>query len=70
MCQQVKNKIEKIIKSTNGLPNFTQREYLRYIRIFLLDQFSDNEMEMIRSKKIDLDEWVMEITREITEDLF
>ena len=66
----MKNKIEKVIQSTNGLPNFTQREYLRYIRTFLLEKLSDNEMAMIRSKKIDLDEWIMEITREITEDLF
>ena len=70
MRQQMKNKIVKVIKSTNGLPNFTQREYLEYIRTLLLEQFSDNEIAMIRNKKIDLDKWILEITQEITEDFF
>lgn len=64
----MKNKIEKIIQSTNGLPNFTQREYLKYIRTLLLEQLSDNERAMIKSKKINLGMWIMEITQEITED--
>lgn len=68
--KMIKRKIIMVIQSTNGLPNYTQREYLKFIRTYLLDSLSENEVEMLRNNKINLDKWVLEITQEITEDLF
>ena len=66
----IKRKIIAVIQNTNGLPNYTQREYLKFIRSYLLDKLSENELAMLRNNKINLDDWVMEITQQITEDLF
>lgn len=67
---KTKHKIKKVIRSTNGLPNFTQKEYLKYIRAYLSDQLSHNEIEMIRREGIDLNCWILEITREITSEIY
>lgn len=66
----IKSKIITVIQNTNGLPDYTQREYLKFIRTYLLDSLSENEVEMLRNNKINLDTWVLEIAQEITEDLF
>ena len=68
--KKTKNKIKIAILCANGLPNFTQRQYLKHIRTYLLDQLSDNELEMIRKEEIDLDYWILEITQEITEKIY
>jgi hypothetical protein len=68
--KMIKHKIIAVIQNTDGLPNYTQREYLKFIRSYLLDGLSENEMTMLRKNKINLDKWILEITHEITEDLF
>lgn len=66
----IKNKIKSVIQESNGYPNYTQREYLDAIRLILNEEFSSKELEYIKSKDIDLDQWIMEITEEVTSGLF
>lgn len=66
----IKNKIKSVIQGSNGYPNYTQREYLDAIRLILNEEFSNKELEYIESKNIDLDQWIMEVTEEVTSDLF
>lgn len=66
----IKSKIRQFIRESNGYPNYTQREYLDAIRLSLNEEFSNKELEYIESKNIDLDQWIMEITEEVTSDLF
>lgn len=66
----IKNKIKKVIRESNGFPNYTKQEYIEAIRHMLNEEFSNEELAFIEHKKIDLDKWIMAITKEITEDLF
>ena len=66
----IKNKTITIIQNSKGLPNYTQREYLKYIRSCLFDELSENEIAMLRSEKINIRDWIFEITQEITEEIF
>ena len=66
----IKSKIEKVIKGSNGFPRYTRREYLDSVRLLLNKELSDDEVDFIQIHKINLDKWIMEITTEITKDLF
>ena len=55
---------------SNGYPTYTQREYLDAIRLVLYEEFTIKELKYIETKNIDLDQWIMEITKEFTIDLF
>lgn len=66
----IKNKIKNVIEESNGFPNYTQREYLDSIRLLLKEELSNKELEYIKFKNIDLDKWIMEITEDVTGDLF
>jgi len=66
----IKNKIVKVIRESNGFPNYTIQEYTRAIRHILNEELSNDELEFIERKNIDIDKWIVAITKEITEDLF
>jgi len=66
----IKNKIKKVIRESNGFPNHTTEEYINTIHHLLSEEFSNDYLELIKCKKIDLDKWIMAITKEITEDMF
>lgn len=68
--KSIKNKIKKVIKESNGFPNYTRREYLDSVRLLLKEEFSNDELKFIQSQKVNLDKWIMEITTEVTEDYF
>jgi hypothetical protein len=68
--KSIKSKIAEAIKKSNGFPNFTRHEYLVSVRLLLNDELSEDELDFIQDYKIDLDKWIMEITKEITEDQF
>jgi hypothetical protein len=68
--KSIKSKIKKVINGSNGFPNYTRREYLDSVRLLLNEEFSNDERVFIRRQKINLDEWIMEITTEITKNLF
>lgn len=65
-----KNKIRRVIQGSNGYPNYTPREYLDTIRLVLKEELSNKELEYIKAKNINLDQLIMEITEEVTSDLF
>lgn len=67
--KMIKSKIKKVIQRSNGYPNYTQHEYLDAIRLILNKEFSDEELENIKMKNIDLDKWILEITEKVTDDL-
>jgi len=66
----IKSKIREVIQRSNGFPNYTEREYLDVIRLVLNEILSNEELAYIRENKINLDQWVMDITRDLTKDLF
>ncbi|MEK6775158.1 MAG: hypothetical protein AABY64_14550 [Bdellovibrionota bacterium] len=68
--KSIRSKITKVIKKSNGFPNYTRREYLDSVRLLLDEEFSKNELDFIQGHKINLDKWIMEITSEFTKDLF
>lgn len=68
--KSIKSKIAVSIKKSNGFLNFTRREYLDSVRLLLNDELSDDELDFIQDHKIVLDQWIMEITKEITKDQF
>ena len=66
----IKSKIKKVIQGSNGYPNYTRREYLKAIRLVLNEKLSKEELDYIESIKIYLDQWIMEITEEVTNNFF
>jgi predicted house-cleaning noncanonical NTP pyrophosphatase (MazG superfamily) len=66
----IKNKIKVVVQWSNGFPTYTQREYLDSIRLLLNEKLSNDELHYIQDKKINLDAWIMEVTKDLTEDLF
>ena len=66
----IKNKIKTVIKRSNGFPNFTRAEYLESVRSNLERVLSPKDKKFIASHRINLDPLIMEITAEITEDIF
>lgn len=68
--KSIKNKITDVIRKSNGFPNYTRHEYLEAIRLVLNSEFTKEEITFIQSRKINLDNWIMAITKEITVDLF
>lgn len=65
----IKNKISKLIESTNGLPNYTLCEYLDVVRNLLYQQLTYEEIRLIKKYKINLDAWIIEATTKITTNL-
>lgn len=70
MMKMIRCKTIKTIQSTNDLPNCSHRGYLKFIRFYLLDSLSENEVAMLRNKRINLENWILMIDQEIIEDLF
>lgn len=58
-----------MIQRSNGCPNYTRREYLDAIRLILNEELSNKELEYIELKAINLDQWIMEITEDLTSNL-
>lgn len=70
VMKSLKSKITKVIKGSNGFPNYTRREYLDSVRFLLNDELFKDEVDFIQRHKINLDKWIMEITAEFTKVLF
>lgn len=66
----IKSKIKKIIQESNGYPNYSQRVYIDTIRLILNEEITKKELKYIHSKNINLDLWIMDLTEEVTRDLF
>ena len=68
--KSIKSKIEKAVYKSNGYPNLLRREYLAAIRLSIYDKLSNKEIDYIRENRVNLNKWIMEITKEVTEALF
>ncbi len=64
----IKNKIQKIIKESNGFPHYTQDEYIEAIRLLLNKELIYKEIHFIQSQNVNLNKLIMKISDEITDD--
>lgn len=66
----IRSEIKKVILESGGYPNFTKREYLDAIRLAAFSRLSSKQIEYARDKNVDFDALIIEITADVTRDMF
>jgi hypothetical protein len=66
----IRNKIKDVIQRSDGFPGYNDIEYVDAVRLLLNEELSNDELDFIESKKVDLNKWITDITKELTKDLF